>query len=57
MTGKDKDKRFEFFVPQRLPTDDRLDGPRVVVWALFASLLTIIITALVIWNSMAVPIT
>ena len=52
----DQDDKFKFFVPEHLPTDDRLDGPYVVGWALLAAVLSIIITALIVWNLMAAPV-
>ena len=56
MTDDQDDKHFRFVVPEHLQTDDRLDGPYAVSWALLAALLSIIVTALIIWNLMAAPI-
>lgn len=51
-----QDDKFKFVVPEHLQTDDRLDQPTAVVWALFAAVLSIIVTALIVWNMMAVPV-
>ena len=54
--SSDKNKHFEFMAGPIVPTDDGMDSVRAVGWILLSAILTVILTAIIVWNLMAVPV-